>query len=135
MVEITKTKWANRRSLNYNKKFMGLTSSINLSFYTPTPIGFASDLSLIAVGTGIGYGIGHLLGVGLEHIPHIADTITEVMRVTSNIEMHNHISGVAGLIGGLAGLRRSGLYLDENLEPKKIGIFPFRIEISRILRK
>ncbi|PIN73767.1 hypothetical protein COV20_06120 [Candidatus Woesearchaeota archaeon CG10_big_fil_rev_8_21_14_0_10_45_16] len=83
------------------------------------------NLALTAGGALAMYGIGRLVGEGVDHIPYLNEWIPAAVNYVSGIDVSGNIDGLMGLLGGLYGVRESGIKLDdETLELEKLALTP-----------
>lgn len=113
----TETTWAKRTEHNN-----GIT--VTRSTLPKT----ALDLGLKVAGAAAMYGIGRLVGEGVDHIPYLNEWIPQVVDYVSAIDIQGNIDGLVGLMGGIYGLSKSGVHLDDKtLEAKEIALTPIHL--------
>ena len=79
------------------------------------------NTALVIGGTAVMYGIGRLVGEGLDHVPYLQQWIPNAVDYVSGINIQGNIDGLMGLLGGLYGLNNSGIKLNkETLTPREI---------------
>jgi len=59
------------------------------------------------------YGIGRLVGEGIDHVPYLKELIPQAVNYVSGIDIKGNIDGLAGILGGIYGLSKSGITLDK----------------------
>ena len=113
----TETKWAKRTEYD---------NGITVTRYTWKKR--AWDLVLKASGAVMMYGLGRLVGEGMDHIPHINEWIPQAVDYVSGINVYGNLDGLVGLLGVISGFNKSGIRLGEKtLEAKKIVATPFSL--------
>lgn len=91
----------------------------------------ALDLGLKVAGAAAMYGIGRLVGEGMDHIPYLNEWIPQAVNYVSAIDIQGNIDGLVGLLGGLYGLSKSGVHLnDKTLEAKEIALTPIHLKLK-----
>ena len=90
MVYKTETTWAKR------------TQHDNGVTVTRTTLPKAAlDLGLKVAGAAAMYGIGRLVGEGMDHIPYLNEWIPQAVTYVSAIDIRGNIDGLVGLLGGI----------------------------------
>ena len=108
------TEWAVRTHDKNNTDKIRYTSKKTLT-----------DICLKASSAAMMYGIGWLGGEILDNIPYINDAITQAVYFASNINVHDNLSGLVGVVSGAYGLFKSKLIIhDEILRPTDFKIYP-----------
>ena len=52
------------------------------------------------IGFSVTYGLGALVGEGMDHIPYISEFIPQAVNFVSGIDVKGNLDGLVGLLGG-----------------------------------
>lgn len=92
----------------------------------------ALDAGLKLAGAAVMYGLGTLIGEGMDHIVYLKEWIPQVVNYVSGIDVYGNIDGLMGLLGAIHGLIKSGIHLDdETLEAKKLVLTPIELKLRK----
>lgn len=115
MEKVTETNWARR--IEY-----GNEDSVTIQKHS------ILNLALTAGGVLAMYGIGRLVGDGVDHIPYLNELIPAAVNYVSGINVSGNIGGLMGLLGGLYGAIGSGITInDKTLKLEKITVTPISL--------
>ena len=112
---------ANDWLVKTERDFYGIT----LTTQRPTLKKTICDLALKSAGAAAMFGIGSLVGEVADHISYLNTWIPQAIDYVSGIDVAGNLDGLVGLLGGLYGLRKSGVRLDKyTLEVKEVALTP-----------
>lgn len=119
----------------YEKKWVRFNEYLSKSTYSltvtlPSRKYIATQALLTVAGTALGLGVGWLNGVVLDHIPLVNQAIPAIVQDISKIDVHNKVPELFEVFGGLAGLLRSRISLDEDVELKQLVAWPVHFKFS-----
>jgi len=103
---------------------------IKLTTRRPTLKKAVCDLALKGAGAAAMFGIGALIGEVADHIPYINTLIPQVIDYVSGIDVAGNLDGLVGILGGVYGLSRSGVKVDEDtLRAKEAVLTPLHLNL------
>ena len=119
MKNVTETRWAVRTTWDNGNTFTRHK-------------GYLLDFALTMGGTLAMYGLGRLVGKGVDHTPYLQEWFPQSIKLVSGLDVSGHVDGLLALLCGGYGFAKSGLSLnDKTLELEGISLAGIRVTYPR----
>ncbi|MBI4147323.1 hypothetical protein HY494_01580 [Candidatus Woesearchaeota archaeon] len=121
---MTQTKHAWKKETRYNN---------GIKFTRPTAQKIALDLGLKAAGAIVMYGLGKLVGEGMDYVPYLNEWIPRAIDYVSGIDVKGNLDGLVVLMGAVDGLNRSGTetFEDDYNRLETIELSPIKFTVKK----
>ncbi len=103
-----------------------------IKFIRPNAQKIALDLGLKVAGATAMYGLGKLVGEGMDYVPYLNEWIPRAVDYVSGIDVKGNLDGLVALLGVVYGLNRSGTETSDDYNKlETIEVSPIRVTFRK----